>query len=346
MNKELYFLEHIGLIGDVPSEKPARRTVLARSVCPLHDGADNPNAFLVFADGFVCTTGGCHGQRGLGSNLPGLIRHLVWRLTAREMAWREAWRWANNHVNDLRELVGEKVRHARAKGGRRAVNYTAEELTACLQVPDPFYLSRGYQPETLRHFGVGKCVRRLPDDEKNYRSGWSVFPVLEWDWYTGLTLVGYTARNPRWTKGGTAAKWHHALPVSEHLYNQWGITRCCRPSFFICEGPGCVMRLWEAGFPYAVATFGAKLLSTQRGGLFGHIDDRDVTVYIAADNDETGRLFAADVYRQVEGVCIREPVVLFPPAGFKDVGDMPASDLREWLLCEVKADPGRLTYRI
>jgi hypothetical protein len=34
-----------------------------------------------------------------------------------------------------------------------------------------------------------------------------------------------------------------------------------------------------------------------------------------------------------------EAVLGRPPAGFKDVGDVPAATLREWLLSEVKAVP-------
>src|SRR6185369_1812950 len=71
--KILHFLKKIGLVAEVPLVHPGPRKPLARSACFLHDG-DNPNALLVFADGFVCETKKCHEEGSLGQNLPGLIR--------------------------------------------------------------------------------------------------------------------------------------------------------------------------------------------------------------------------------------------------------------------------------
>src|SRR5262249_7826156 len=98
----LRYLADLGLIGEVPDEHPASRRVLARSVCFLHDGADNPNAFLLFADGFACTTKGCHKDKTFGCNLPGLVRHMVYRVTGEVMDWRPAWKYARANRDRLR----------------------------------------------------------------------------------------------------------------------------------------------------------------------------------------------------------------------------------------------------
>jgi hypothetical protein len=321
MNCYLHFMQDIGLLDEVPRAMPEPGTVLARSPCFLH-GGDNPNAFLLFADGFACETNKCHQDRELGRNLPGLIRHMVKRLTGEAMEWRAAWRWANANRQRLRELVGVRVRAGRRKrSGPRYVAWTREDLAACLEVPDPFYLSRGYKPETLAHFGVGRCVRPLPD--RQYPSGWSVIPV-----YDGPDhLLGYTARNPWWATGDRSSKWRHAVQRRECLFNWWN-AQVGRPDpVLICEGPGCVMRFHEAGCPHAVATLGSSMSLEQKERLMS-LEQRFI---IAADADDAGRKYAKQL-RFLLGERLYDGLeVVFPPDGYKDFGDMQSDDLAAWL---------------
>jgi hypothetical protein len=316
----LHYLADIGLLSQVPEAYPGQRKVLARSVCFLHDGADNPNAFLLFADGYVCDTNKCHTERTFGCNLPGLVRHMVYRVSGEVMDWRKAWRYARANPTKLKELVGDAVRHARpsSSDGPRYASWSASALAACLQVPDPYYLSRGYQAETLRHFGVGRCVRPLPDGKRLL--GWSVFPVLG---APHLPPYGYTARNPRWVEGGEVSKWHHALKRSQCLFNGWAAYPERGP-LIICEGPGDVMRFWEAGLRGAVAVF-SNSLSDPQYFQFLSLLHRDRKVYIAPDNDDAGRRFAEQVCDVVKGVC--DPVVVFPPST-KDFGEATVAEIR------------------
>src|SRR5689334_1099355 len=90
----LKFLREIDLLDEVPDEEPMAGTVLSRRCCPLHDGADNPLAFLVYSDGYACQTHQCHKNNEFGPNHFGLIRHLVFRATGKVMNFREAIRHA------------------------------------------------------------------------------------------------------------------------------------------------------------------------------------------------------------------------------------------------------------
>jgi hypothetical protein len=320
----LEFLKDIGLLETVPVEQPRRGIVLARGVCFLHDDADNRYAFMLYADGFVCATKGCHGKKEFGCNLEGLIRQMVHRITGEVMPWRAAWDWAREHADAMHDLVANKIRHGHASSNDgEPVTWSREDLMACLQQPDPFYLSRGYRAETLAHFGVGRCIRQLPD-RKNLL-GWAVVPIYDGP---NRTVVGYTARNPHWVKGGTAIKWFHAVRKSEHLFNLWGARHGSLDKLFICEGPGCVMRLYEAGYSHAVATLGTPPTNL-RSQLMALPSGYRKTVYIAADSDEYGQVFARNVHNQLKGVC--DPIVLFPPAGYKDIGDMPTNEVTRWL---------------
>src|SRR5262249_26464234 len=152
------------------------------------------SAFLLFQDGWSCQTRQRHKDREFGCNLFGLIRHMVFKLTDQVLPWKDAWRYAQAHVGDLRELVGDRARAARAGAEHEPViSFRREALMSCLEVPAALYLGRGYRPETLAHFGVGACVRPLPDG-RDLR-GWPVFPVaLD----ASGRNYGYTARNPRW----------------------------------------------------------------------------------------------------------------------------------------------------
>lgn len=321
----LKFLRDIDLLDDVPDDEPIPGTVLARRCCPLHDGADNRQAFLIYADGYTCQTHECHKNSEFGPNLFGLIRHLVYRATGKVMPFREAIQHAERHKASLTALIPEGVRYrGRNTPFRPAVKYTAEELAACLRIPDDYYLSRGYRPETLQDFGVGTCVMQLPDG-KNLL-GWSVIPVQD-----GPPLrpkvVGYTARNPHWAEGDRYPRWLHAFKRASYVFNQpnavlWGGT------LVICEGPGDAMRCYEAGFKRAVATFGASLSGEQMAILFGPITMSE-KVYIAADADEAGRKFAESVFARIKGVSKAE--IIYPIAGCKDFGEMTAEQIRSML---------------
>jgi hypothetical protein len=317
----LYFFRDVGLLEQIP-DVAQPRTVLARSVCPLHDGADNPHALLLYADGFVCTTKNCHRDRRFGLNLHGLVRHLVFRLTGKVMDWWPAWCWARKNVTQVKKLFEGNVEQARGGNSRRVVNYTRDDLLACLKVPDPYYVSRGFQPDTLRDFSVGTCISCLPDGRRLL--GWSIIPVCELT--LGVTLpLGYTARNPRWVEGGPIPRWIHAVSPKECLFNYDRAFRA--RELIICEGPGDVMRWYEAGYPGGVATLGASLSDTQFHLLVILIDPHLMKVYVAADADEPGRAFGQELHKRLRSVC--EPILLVPPQG-KDFGELPASTLRDW----------------
>lgn len=321
----LTYLSGIGLLEVVPTEHPGKGKVLARSVCFLHDDADNPHGFMLFADGFVCSTANCHKKGDLGSNLPGLIRRMVCRLTGEPMDWPAAWSYARTNPAKLKSLVGDAVSHAKnvsTKDSEPYVSWSADELAACLKVPDPYFLNRGFRCETLMHFGVGRCVRLLPD--KNHGMlGWSIIPVTN---FGTMPFYGYTARNPRWVDGGVDLKWCHGLKRSRCLFNMRGAM--FRGPLVIVEGPCDAMRLWEGGVRGGVAVFSNSLSDGQYGivlSLLGY--DREVI--IAPDNDDAGREFATKARARLQGVC--NPVVLHPPARYHDVGEMPAEQVAGWM---------------
>src|SRR5262249_5263143 len=144
----------------------------------------------------------------------------VFRETGQEMNWPRAWEWARRNIPKLKKMVEGRVQASRCNGHVPGQpKWSAHDLAACLQSPDPTFLRRGYRPETLVHFGVGRCVRDLPDRRRLI--GWSVFPVLGWSEFgEPPPVLGYTARNPNWAKGDSMAKWFHAVKRGSCLFNQ------------------------------------------------------------------------------------------------------------------------------
>jgi hypothetical protein len=315
----LEYLKGIGMLEAVPEAFPGPGKPLARGVCCLHEGADNPNGFILYADGFACQTNGCHTNREFGCNIEGLIRHLVYRATGEVMAWRKAWDFARANAERLKGLVGATVRQGRRKSWTPEVEWSREDLAACLEIPSRYYLKRGFRAETLEYFGVGDCVRPLPDGNDRLM-GWAVVPVLE-----RKGPLGYTARNPRYGEAGQKIKWLHGVKKSECLFNGQNASRIRGP-MIICEGPGEVFRFHEGGYPGGVATLGGALSESQYGSFLSiHYFQQ---VYIAADADDRGREFAEKTKWMVEGVSYWKPIILLPPGGKKDFGEASPEEIR------------------
>ncbi len=245
------------------------------------------------------------------------------------MSFREAKRFGERNKDKLRCLVPEGVSYSgRGVVARSPVTYTTADLAACLRTPDEYFLGRGYRPETLAAFGVGTCVRRLPDGKDLL--GWSVVPVTDGQVGGPQHVVGYTARNPRWYKGCSGYKWFHAVERSRYLFNGNTAFLGTEP-LFICEGPGDVMRFYEAGYKRAVAVLGSSLAEGQNWQLQGLVSIHR-KIYIAADADEAGRKFALQVRESIQHILIDEPKIIHPIGDAKDFGDMSADQIREMTL--------------
>lgn len=185
-----------------------------------------------------------------------------------------------------------------------------------LQVPSPYFLARGYTAEALEALDVGHSSTL----------GRTVVPVFD---DRGGLCVGHLSRaesddgSPRW-------KVQAGFLKSDWLYN----LRCMFPrnerglvcprrerGLLLVEGPADVLRCEEAGVP-AVALMGSDLSEEQRVTLMC----LPWAVYVALDNDEAGQAGAARI--AADGGF---PLEVCPPPGpYRDVGEMPAGELREW----------------
>ncbi len=323
--------------------------------CPVH-GGDNPSAFNLYRDGevpgkWICWTRGC--EKIFRKTALGFVRGV---LTARRFGpdsgklvpFRDAVEfscgflgvpWRGLHVDAdevarqrLRALVGgwssPDGREIAPDGPARA------EVRSRLDIPSPYFLSRGFSPEVLDRFDVG--------DE----GGRAFVPVYSAG--RGFpSCVGFTSRSlfdacpacgyfhgPSPCPSSPqdrfhAAKWRHDFASGHHLYACGGqIPQTIRGGdVLLVEGPACLWRLVESGMENAVATFGAKLTDPQQA-LVEMAGPRRVLV--GFDRDEAGEAGFAEVARAMGRLC---KVVRVRPPGH-DWAASAAGEIRDFLVRE------------
>ena len=166
----------------------------------------------------------------------------------------------------------------------------------------------------MTRFGIGTCVRRLPDGKSWL--GWSIVPVFDRPEH----LVGFAARNQRYDGVVEKLKWVNVVAKGQLLFNAHDAMRARGP-LIICESVPNVLRFIEAGFEGAVATLGGALSDSQYGPFMAIYNNQDVL--IASDNDINGRgqMYADATRKRIGGICVREPQIVMPPNGLKDFGD-------------------------
>jgi hypothetical protein len=127
---------------------------------------------------------------------------------------------------------------------------------------EDYMLSRGFERETLLHFGIGWSGKR--------RS--VTTPIHSFD---GV-VVGFQARNIDQKRFSFSS----GIPMHETLFNLHDAKRHS-DRVVIVEAPYDAMRIWQAGFPNVVAVCGGNLTKHQSALLNRHFN----SIIIMADND-------------------------------------------------------------
>jgi hypothetical protein len=326
--------------------------------CPIH-GGDKVSGLLLYTDGHTspgywrCHTRGCHNY--FPQHLLGFVQGVLSRQqygwsgpTDRKASFNDAVKFCCTalrvHFQDLKgdETALERSRFNSALGvlGKKPCPpgaYPREKWFGRLACPSPYYLERGFRPETLAHFDVGDAPKG--SDEL---AGRSVVPVYVQGRKCAGGFSGRThhpkcedckrfhppgpcppdPNDPRW------AKWRHSkgFRTDSVLYN-WGDVKASgrHRVVVLTEGPGEVWRLWEAGVQCGVAQFGCDLSDSQQvileaGGVLG--------VIVALNKDEPGRLGARQC---LEKLARGFYTALWHPPG-DDLGDSSPESVASSLL--------------
>jgi len=233
-----------------------------RSVCPIHDGADNPTAFRVEAGGYWrCFACGEHGP----------LTRLVMLLDGVSFSQaQEILDDLPSEKHSIPEGWSMPATWAEAKALLTKYPVLPEETLLDFKGNCPMYLVyRGFDPPLLRRYEIGYSY-----DEQRV-----VFPVRD----IKGQLVGKTTRRDHDEEDGTPKYRHDVFSKSQHLYGLHLHREV--PALYICEGQLDSIRLTQLGQP-AVAIMGSAI-SLAQADLLHRVKTSQYVLML--DNDEAGQ---------------------------------------------------------
>lgn len=328
--------------------------------CPIHGGS-NYSALNLYTQGELvpgywrCNTKKCH--ETFRKTILGFIRGV---LSAQRLGWnhlteRQKVFPFNATVDWCCDLIGQKLtdikvdyedvekRQFAAKAGilnrkpvQEASGVPREKVRRFLQIPSAYFIERGWAKETLDRYDVG-----LYPATGRPLSNRVVVPVYDND---HRVAIGFTGRSvfPECRECGCYhericppeeerhffSKWkNHGFKKESWLYNFWFAKKLIQQSGVVClcESPGDVWRLTEAGIRVGVGLFGTTLSDQQQVILEC---SGSMNVVLLLNNDEAGKTGAEDIKRRL-GRCFR---VVQPKISTNDIGEMTVEQVRQEIL--------------
>ena len=297
-------------------------------VCPIHEGADIPQAFTITMEDkyfgcWRCWTHGCE-EKFLHTPI-GLIRGLLSSRKGKEVSFQKAVNFSlefvSSSVEDLakesHDFKVEKVTTPSDPLKNRHIPDSAiarKTVRNSLARPVKYYLNRGYSEDTLDKFDVGIC-----NDSSKQMNGRIVVPVYD---DNHEYMVGCVGRTQNEISNGF--KWVNSKNFNSglYLYGYWLAKDKIRETktVILVEGQGDVWRLYEAGIGNAVGMFGSSLSDGQAriletSGAFN--------VVVLTDNDDAG----AKAKQSVGKKCERLFHLVFPEFSKEDIGEMSVDEI-------------------
>lgn len=322
--------------------------------CPVHSG-DNQAAWNLYPDGdtvrgiWFCRTHNCHEK--WKKTLIGLVHALLTNNGKDDLQWTSAVDWmvqflGYKNIGEVKTPDAATLERQRFNNMTRRFNIAPRTNTQTLSpvkyrnaisIPSTYYISRGYAPQTLKHYDVGY----------GSRTNRSVVPVYD---SKHEKIVGMTART-QWRQCPkceyyhdpegecpthiadqvNACKWKNSpgFEAAHYLYNLW----FARPhiietsTIVIVEGPGDVWRLEEAGIKNSVAIFGTELSEEQISLLES---SWAMNVVVLMDNDLAGKHAAEGIKQKLQ----RTHRLYFPTMSGdgNDIGDLQVDQVTDDIL--------------
>ena len=302
------------------------------SVCPIHEGADNPQAFTVtttrdqYFGYWRCWTHGC--ERKFVPTPIGLIRGLLTAQKGEEIAFSEAVDFALNFTSSSKEELEEEGKNFKLEKfielsekvyqsvSKPKYSISRNLVRESLSRPVEYYVNRGYDEKTLDVFDIGICT-----DQKKQMKNRIVAPVYDDD---HKFMIGCVGRVPHETSNGN--KWINSKHFNSgaYLYGYWLAKDRIRETrtAILVEGQGDVWRLYEAGIRNSVGMFGSSLSDGQSRILE---TSGALNLVVLADNDEAGEKARQSVIQK----CDRLFHIVCPTFSKEDIGEMSVLEIEE-----------------
>jgi len=274
-------------------------------LCPFHHNTDSPAFAVSYSKGlYVCYNQSC--------NSAGTVLDLVMKLTNRNNY--EAMRYiSTNKLSDaeileeeLKELLDEKPEF------EEFPQSTLDKLFNDLcnsTVAQQYFKSRNITFEAMDYFKLGYS--------KNQRM--VTVPLHSPDG----APVGIIGRSIE----GKSFKNSNNLPRNKTMFN---LHRAKREggTIIVVESSFDVIRLWQAGFPNAVATLGGSISDIN----INHLNRYASTVILMTDNDGAGRMLGKTIAGKLKNKNVLwakyDHDVIYPRLA-KDVGDMTDEEIKQ-----------------
>jgi len=274
-------------------------------LCPFHHNTDSPAFAVSYSKGlYICYNQNC--------NSSGTILDLVKELTNRNDF--EALRFISSNKQSqaeafedgLNELLDEKPEFVEFPA------HSLEKLSldrknnkeAC-----EYFLSRNINDEAMDYFNLGYSQKQ----------GMVTVPLHSPD---GLP-VGIIGRSI----SGKSFKNSVNLPRNKTMFN---LHRAKREggTIIVVESSFDAIRLWQAGFPNAVATLGGSISDIN----INNLNKYSSTIIIMTDNDQAGRALGYTIANKLKNKNILwahyDHGIIYPHMA-KDVGDMTDNEIKQ-----------------
>lgn len=304
------------------------------STCPVHDSSDNPRAFSFAIDKGIwkCWTRDC--QHQYKNDIFGLIRGALSSNQGEDVGFSEALKWGCNLLNikhkksetiqidDTPDEFFQLVSTLNEDIGQTSYNPITLESIEC---PSKYFISRGFNKDTLIHFGVGDC-----SNPKSKMYNRAIIPIHDDEGKNVVAIIGRSVKEYKipkflfyptgFIKTGLFYNYHRAIDKI-HQTN----------TVFIVEGQGDVWRLYEAGIYNAISIFGKSLSKEQEVKL----SKMPIThIVVLTDNDQAGRESKIQIQRQLG----RMYKLSFPKIPTKDIGEMTIDQIHNIIVPQIKGN--------
>lgn len=275
-------------------------------LCPFHRNKHTPSFAISFTKGlYICFNPACN----VSGNILDLVKEISHRndFEALRFITSKKQESENNFEDELAQLLEDKPEF---------VEFSQDKLDELYNSVDDrakqYLESRGITQKSINHFKLGYSKAQ----------DMIIVPVHSPDGMP-VGLVGRSIEGKRF-KNSTN------LPRSKTMFN---IHRAKREggTIIIVESSFDAIKLYEAGFPNAVATLGGHL-STEN---INNLNKYSTKIIIATDADEAGRKLGLEITQKLkskEVLWASYDYGMIYPHGAKDIGDMSNEEIKQCIL--------------
>ena len=341
--------ERVGEILDALGVQYEERYDYLQFACPVHGGTSPRSVYwAVQSSHWKCMSRNCEQEKitGPSSSIFGLVRGALTNQMEKPCNFQSSVQFivsvlglSNVQMDDDTAETVEVNKAIKAYRKKLATNHSDNRVMLSSVLPSlkpdtVYYPSRGISERIIARYHISYCA-----DKNRPFYNRAFFPILD---ETGKYILGWSARSifDKCDKCKLhhdvvdtcpgQAKWRHSkgFKSGQCLYNYW-LAKPLMSKFgtaIICEGPGDVWSLEEAGIKNSVALMGLSCSTKQRQLLQ---KAGALTLVFMLDNDEAGKKAVAKLQKDL---MYYFRLFFITPDNVNDIGDMMGEDIKAKIL--------------